>query len=348
MKGPKMTTRSLLLALGLSLFAAPGSAQLLVDGAYGLTPEQADNGTLPPGWIPLLGPDQEALPDGLLAIPLDGCETSSDEESLNYVPWPGGIVPYEFNANVSSLNRNRILTAFATLEPLADLVFVPRAGEADFLHIRSDSINQSTSIGYQAGQTTIRVTSWTSQGIIIHEFLHALGFYHEQSRPDQLTFIDVFPANIQAGQAGNFALAPGSLRAGPYDFSSLMQYGPCSFAIDCAPNTNCNCAVGTETILPTPPFAAFRSQMGQRSAMTPLDVHALRVLYPFGHWRFVEDNNPFGGDGSGLNPWAELSAARTGAPSGARVFIMPGNYDTVGVWSTPMVLDAPVGGVVME
>ena len=347
MKTTRNCTRpSVLGAILLSLFAAPASAQLLVDGAYGLTPEQAENGQLPAGWISLLGPDEQAKAP--LSIPLQGCSTMENEESLNYVPWPGGVVPYEFNTNVSGLNQSRVLAAFAILEPLANVDFVPRAGEPDFLHIRADSINQSTSIGYQAGQTTIRISSWTTQGTVIHEFLHALGFYHEQSRPDRTSFVDVFAGNIQMGSEGNFSVALGSLRAGPYDFSSLMHYPPCAFSTNCAPNSNCLCSAGTETILPKPAYSSFLSQMGQRTAITTLDIHGLRALYPFGHWRFVEADHIFVGNGTGANPWKELSAARTGAPSGARVFIMPGTYDTAGVWSTPMVLDAPVGGVVME
>lgn len=42
-------------------------------------------------------------------------------------------------------------------------------------------------------------------GTIIHEFLHALGFYHMQSASERDDYVEIVWENIQSGTEGNFA-----------------------------------------------------------------------------------------------------------------------------------------------
>lgn len=106
------------------------------------------------------------------------------------------------------------------------------------------------------------------KGIILHELLHALGFWHEQSRSDRDKYIEVLWNNIQEGQEHNFNRYrkkyvdyAGSV----YDLGSIMHYGNLAFSKNSRP-----------TMLSVKnPF----SQFGQIKAMSDNDVIQLNALY---------------------------------------------------------------------
>ena len=57
---------------------------------------------------------------------------------------------------------------------------------------------------------------------------HAIGFFHEQSRPDRDRFVDIVEENILAPNLFNFDKLPRSRidsKAVPYDLRSVMHYG---------------------------------------------------------------------------------------------------------------------------
>ena len=65
---------------------------------------------------------------------------------------------------------------------------------------------------------------------ILHELGHAIGFWHEQSRPDRDEYIKVLTENIANSQRSNFQIEKeiNSLGVG-YDYNSVMHYNNDTF-----------------------------------------------------------------------------------------------------------------------
>ncbi|XP_067144869.1 astacin-like metalloprotease toxin 1 [Centruroides vittatus] len=71
-------------------------------------------------------------------------------------------------------------------------------------------------------------------GIIVHEINHALGFFHEHTRPDRDNHLTIFWNNIQNGMATQFQkLHPTQTKLlNSFDVKSVMLYGDTAFSKD--------------------------------------------------------------------------------------------------------------------
>ncbi|XP_055335945.1 zinc metalloproteinase nas-14-like [Paramacrobiotus metropolitanus] len=125
-------------------------------------------------------------------------------------------------------------------------------------------------VGLVPGRTTeIRLgSSCLKDGIILHELHHALGFYHEQNRPDRDEFVQVFSENIQPNMYElNYGILPHMPTHGlQYDYESILHYAAWDFAK----------SRDKPAIIPK-----IRSpgRMGQRKWLSALDVTKLQKAY---------------------------------------------------------------------
>ena len=283
--------------------------------------------------------------DILVPIAKTPAESAFPNDPNRY--WPGGIVFYEFDVNVTVANRTIMVNAMAQWENVANVDFVVRAGQADYVHIQNSTGNNSQ-IGRVGGQQLINIVSWGTPFILVHELGHCLGFGHTHTRPDRNTFVQININNIQIGRDGNFDIDPGFNGYGPYDFDSIMQYDQCSFSIDCPEGSTCACTRHTIDVLP-PNDTFWQSRIGQRDHLSTFDQLVMSFLYRENDWVFV--NLAYTGSpqaGTFLRPYVSLTQGRTGVPTGGTVWLQPGNYYAVGTIITKaMTLRAPLGGVTL-
>ena len=196
--------------------------------------------------------------------------------TLNFNLWPDGIVPYEFNANVTSVNQNAMRDAMDEWESVAGLHFIPRTNESNYLHIQNSTGNSSF-VGMIGGGQTVNIFNWNFKYIMAHELAHALGVWHEQSRTDRGGFVQINTQNIQSGFAHNFNIQSSSEAFGPYDFESIMHYGRCAFSIG---GGGQSCSTATQTITVLPPNQSWQTQIGQRTHLSDGDKASMAWLYP--------------------------------------------------------------------
>lgn len=106
------------------------------------------------------------------------------------------------------------------------------------------------------------------KGIAIHEMMHALGFFHEQSRLDRDSQIRINWNNIQRSMWYNFEKyksGQASTLGEPYDKQSVMHYGNYAFS------TN-----GQKTIVS---LSNSNERLGQRDGLSRIDVNQLNKYY---------------------------------------------------------------------
>jgi len=157
----------------------------------------------------------------------------------NQYLWPGGIVPFEFDASLlkpeNQSLRTHVQEAIDFYNANTNLQFLPSTDTLVFVRFKEDSgISGSgeSHVGRAAqGSQTIKLKSTAPVSTIIHEMGHAIGLWHEQSRRDRDTNVEVLLDNVLDGEEHNFEKhVDDGLDFGPYDTTSVMHYSSSAFA----------------------------------------------------------------------------------------------------------------------
>jgi len=147
--------------------------------------------------------------------------------------WPNGNIPYVIASSFSSRERATIAKAMKEYHDMTCIKFVPRTRESAYINIMKGGGCYS-SVGRTSRKQDVSLgPGCVHTAIIVHEFMHALGFFHEQSRTDRDDYVTIHWDNIIPSMKHNFNKY-GQDRidhlGASYDLCSVMHYGAEAFA----------------------------------------------------------------------------------------------------------------------
>ncbi|XP_014228039.2 zinc metalloproteinase nas-14 [Trichogramma pretiosum] len=185
--------------------------------------------------------------------------------------WSDGIVPYLIEEDAFEEDEvKKIKSALDDFHRKTCIRFRPyKEGDAHFITVKSDDPGCWSYVGkHDEGQVVnLQPPNCLKHGTIIHELMHALGFYHQQSAADRDDWIDVVWKNIRADRQHNFNKydkASVTDYGVAYDYESVMHYSATAFSKN-----------GKKTIIPK----VGNVTLGQREGFSAKDVKKINLMY---------------------------------------------------------------------
>jgi len=194
--------------------------------------------------------------------------------------WPNARVPYTFARGFSY--KSVVGQAIAEYNAKTCIRFVPRRSSdrsyVEFMH----GGGCYSMIGRVGGKQQISLGNGCgTKGVAIHEMMHALGFFHEQSRRDRDSYITINWSNIPGRVRYNFEKyrhGQAQTLGQPYDKKSVMHYGNYAFS------TN-----GRKTIVSK---SNPNELLGQRRGLSDIDIRQLKTMYKCGGVKPISTQRP--------------------------------------------------------
>ncbi|XP_057679394.1 meprin A subunit alpha-like isoform X2 [Corythoichthys intestinalis] len=141
-------------------------------------------------------------------------------------------IPYILGDDLDLNAKGCVHQAFEMYRLKSCIDFKPYEGEKTFIKFEKRGGCFSSVGDQQNGQILSLGSGCDHKAVIEHELLHALGFYHEQSRTDRDDYVDIWLDQVQSGLQHNFNKYNDDFitdQNTAYDYESIMHYRPFSF-----------------------------------------------------------------------------------------------------------------------
>jgi len=184
-------------------------------------------------------------------------------------------IPYVIGSSISkgSVKYNKIIGFISTMNRIIKCnanTWLPRTNEVAYVNFM-DSKGCASYVGKISSPQPQPIfladgCVLYNTGTVIHEMMHAMGFYHEHQRADRDQYVTINYANIITGKENNFRKIITRKTTSPYDYGSVMHYGARFFSknwkntISTVKNSDAN-------------------KMGQRIGASDKDIQEINDLY---------------------------------------------------------------------
>lgn len=192
------------------------------------------------------------------------------DESLR---WEQALIPFYIEEkHFSDSEVETILSAIKEFHSQTCLRFKPyKPSDVNWVFITGNESGCWSSVGMKGEggqQLNVNSPKCVKKGVLIHELLHAVGFYHQQSASNRDDYVKILWENIEAHHESNFKKYDKTEVTDygtSYDYESIMHYSAKSFSKN-----------GNDTIVA---LQKNITSLGQRNGFTQKDLLKLNRMY---------------------------------------------------------------------